>query len=122
MYTIDFYQTSSGECNVLDFLESLRKKSSTNKDARVQYKQIAYYIELLEYNGTWMPENITKHLDEDIWELRPGNNRVFYFFFRDDTFVLLHHYRKKSQKTPKKEIERAKSERDDYIRQKGEKT
>lgn len=24
-----------------------------------------------------MPEVITKHLDEDIWELRPGNNREY---------------------------------------------
>ncbi len=122
MFTIDFYQTSSGECAVLDFLEDLRRKVSSSKDARVQYKQIAYYIELLENNGTRMSENITKHLDEDIWELRPGNNRVFYFFFKDDTFVLLHHFRKKSQKTPKREIERAKSERDDYLRQKGAKS
>ena len=36
--------------------------------------------------------------------------------------VLLHHFRKKSQKTPKREIIRAKSERDDYIRQKEEKS
>ena len=33
-----------------------------------------------------------------IWELRPGNNRVFYFCWRGDRFVLLHQFRKKSQK------------------------
>lgn len=65
-----------------------------------------------------MPENITKHLDEDIWELRPGNNRVFYFYYKDNKFVLLHYFRKKSQKTPKREIDRAKAERDDYLARK----
>ena len=63
-------------------------------------------------------ENIKKHLDDDIWELRPGNNRVLYFYFKNDTFVLLHQFRKKTQKTPKREIERAKAERDDYLARK----
>ena len=44
-----------------------------------------------------------------------GKNRVFYFFVKNDTFVLLHHFRKKSQKTPRREIEKAKSERNDYL-------
>lgn len=79
-YEIAFYQTRDGECQVWDFLEGLRMKAATNKDARIQHKQASLYIELLSLNGTNMNENITKHLEEDIWELRPGNNRVFYFF------------------------------------------
>ena len=51
---------------------------------------------------------------------RPGNNRVFYFCWRGDRFVLLHQFRKKSQKTPRREIERAKAERDDWLARKGE--
>ncbi len=39
-----------------------------------------------------------------------------YFCYLDDMFVLLHHFRKKTDKIPKREIERAKAERDDYIR------
>ena len=88
----------------------------------LQLKQISLYIQSLEDNGTRLNENITKHLDDDIWELRPGNNRVLYlylyFYFKDDTFALLHQFRKKTQKTPKREIERAKAERDDYLRRK----
>ena len=64
----------------------------------LQLKQISLYIQSLEDNGTRLNENITKHLDDDIWELRPGNNRVLYFYFKDDTFVLLHQFRKKTQK------------------------
>ena len=74
-----------------------------------------HYIQLLEDHGTRLGENITKHLEEDIWELRPGNNRVLYFYHRDDTYVLLHQFRKKTQKTPRREIEKAKAERDDWI-------
>lgn len=120
MYKIEFYEKSDGSSPVLDFLEELRKKSKISKDARIQYKQLALYIELLQEQGTYLPNNITKHIDEDIWELRPGNNRVFYFCFEADTLVLLHQFRKKTQKTPKREIEKAKAERDDYICRKGE--
>lgn len=118
MYTVEFYETQNGECQIWDFLEGLRIKAVSNKDARIRHKQVSLCIELLQQNGTHMNENITKHLEDGIWELRPGNNRVFYFFFKNDTFVLLHQFRKKSQKTPKREIEKAKRERNDYLSRK----
>ena len=118
MYEIEFYETEDGKCPIWDFLEALRLKAPTNKDARIQHKQASLYIELLQQNGTHINAEITKHLDDGIWELRPGNNRVFYFFYQNDTYVLLHQFRKKSQKTPKREIEKAKIERNDYLRRK----
>lgn len=117
-YKIEFYENASGYSPVWEFLEILRAKSVSNKDARIQYKQATLYIQLLEDNGTHLPENITKHIEDDIWELRPGNNRIFYFYHKDDTYVLLHSFRKKTQKTPKREITHAKAERDDYLKQK----
>ena len=116
MYIVEFYEKENGESDVWNFLEELREKSATNKDARIQYRQIVLYIELLQNNGTRQPDNITKHITENIWELRPGNNRVFYFYHKNDTFVLLHHFRKTTHKTPKREIEQALAERNDYIR------
>ena len=118
MYEIEFYETEDGKCPIWDFLEALRLKAPTNKDARIQHKQASLYIELLQQNGTHMNAEITKHLDDGIWELRPGNNRIFYFFCQNDTYVLLHQFQKKSQKTPKREIEKAKAERNDYLRRK----
>ena len=108
MYKIEFYENRRGASDVWDFLEALRVKSETSKDARIQYNQILFYIDLLAKNGTNLPTNITKHLEENIWELRPGNNRVFYFYYDESQYVLLHHFRKKSQKTSKREITRVK--------------
>lgn len=79
MYTVEFYEKADGNSELWDFLEALRNKAATNKDARIQYKQISLYIELLQSKGTRLPDNITKHLEEDIWELRPGNNRYSTF-------------------------------------------
>lgn len=115
MYTVEFYEKANGKSDVWDFLEELRIKSTSNKDARIQFKQLSLYIQLLQDNGTNLPSTITKHLDEDIWELRPGNNRVMFFYFKNNTFVLLHQFRKKTQKTPSREIEQAKAERNDYL-------
>ena len=44
---------------------------------------------------------------------------ILYFYFKNDTFVLLHQFRKKTQKTPKREIERAKAEREDVYKRQG---
>ena len=118
MYKVEFYETAAGVSELWDFLVDLETRASTNKDARIQHKQIVQYIQLLEEHGTRLGENITKHLDEDIWELRPGNNRVLFFYHKDDTFILLHQFRKKTQKTPPREIAKAKIERDDWISRK----
>lgn len=102
MYNIEFYEDSDGRSELWEFLESLRVKTITNKDARIQYSQISLYIQLLEDNGTRLNENITKHLVDNIWELRPGSNRIIYFYFKNNTFVLLHQFRKKTQNSAKK--------------------
>lgn len=49
----------------------------------------------------------------ELWEFRPGHNRVLFFYHKDNTYVLLHHFRNKTQKTPRREIDKAKAERDD---------
>ena len=119
MYNIDFYSTEQGFSDIENFLDDLERRATTSKDARIQFKQVAQYIQFLSDHGTRLGENITKHLEDDIWELRPGNNRVLFFYFKDNTFVLLHHFRKKTQKIPKREIEKAKNEAKDWISRKG---
>ena len=119
MYKIEFY-SKNGKSQVYEFLEDLRKKKDKNKDARIQYSQAASYIQLLSDNGTnGLPKSIVEHLSEGIWELRPGNNRIFFFFFTEEGhYVLLHQFRKKTQKTPVGELRKAKTEREDYLAQK----
>ena len=62
-----------------------------------------------------MPENYVKHIDGDIWELRPIRNRILFAGIVGGRFVLLHHFVKKTQKTPVREIEQAKRELKDFI-------
>ena len=88
MYKIEFYRTADGVSELKDYLDKLSALAVTNKDARIQHHQFFQYIQLLQSTGTRLRETIAKHIDGDIWELRPGKNRVLFFFFKNDTFVL----------------------------------
>ena len=54
-----------------------------------------------------------KHLDDGIYEIRVEYKsniyRIFSFFDDGKLVILLHGFQKKTQKTPRKEIERAKT-------------
>jgi phage-related protein len=58
---------------------------------------------------------LVKHIDGDIWELRPAKDRVLFVVMKQGKFLLLHAFTKKTVKTPKREIEKAKAEYKDYI-------
>lgn len=103
----------------MEIFGETEKEIKNDKNARIQYRQISLYIELLQRNGVNLNENIIKHLEDGIWELRPGVNRIFFFYFENGTYVLLHQHRKKTQKTPKREIKKAKQERKEYLQMKG---
>ena len=120
MYKIDFYKTVGGVSPVKEFLDELESKQETSKDARVQYNQATKAIQTLEEHGTAnVSTDVIKHIEDEVWELRPGKNRVFFFYYERGTYILLHQYVKKTQKTPRREINRAKFEINDYKQQKG---
>ncbi len=116
MFEINIYRDERGRSDIEEYILELREKSINNKEARINLHKIVSYIDVLKEMGTRAGEPITKHLDGEIWELRPLSNRIFYAYYKDNTFVLLHHFKKKTQKTPRREIEKAKREYDDYIR------
>ena len=72
-------------------------------------------MNLLMEKGTRVGENVTKHLDGEIWELRPLKHRILYAYYKDNKFVLLTHFVKQSSKTPKRELTKAKRYLKDYL-------
>ena len=72
-------------------------------------------MKALSLYGTRLGTPFVKHIEGDLWELRPLRNRIFFFYWKDNRFVLLHHFIKKSQKTPAKEIQRAKLNLKDFL-------
>ena len=88
----------------------------------VSEANVAQIIKRLEKNGTELREPFSKHLEDGIFELRAtfssNISRVLYFFFTGRTAILTNGFIKKSNKTPIKEIEKAKKYRADYLKRK----
>lgn len=116
MHAIYFYKDKNGNEPVLDYMRELA--SQKGKDSRIKLTKIQDYINILEAKGTRAGEPFVKHLEGDIWELRPLRDRVLFVAWLDGSFVLLHSFVKKTQKTPRREIEQAKREVED-LRKRG---
>jgi phage-related protein len=108
MFEIEIYEDAKGKSPIADFLDALNEKAKTSKNERIRLKKIVEYLELLKNYGTRAGVPATKHLDGEIWELRPTMDRILFAYWKDNKYVLLHHFVKKTNKTPKREIEKAK--------------
>lgn len=109
--TIEFYRTSSGNCPVEDFLDSLSDRHA---------QKITWVLRLVERLDI-VPQQYFKKLvsTEDLWEIRVqmgGNSyRLLGFFDGSLLLVLTSGFSKKEQKTPIREIELAHRRRTDYL-------
>lgn len=63
MYEIEFYEDKNGKSEIADFIRELNRKSSANKENRINFNKVVAYLDLLEEFGTRIGEPVTKHLD-----------------------------------------------------------
>jgi phage-related protein len=98
MWQIHFYEDHRGKSPVLDYVNGLPPTDRA---------KINNAFRLLEEFGTALSMPHVRRIEGRLWELRPGDNRLFYFLYRDKQFVILHGFRKKSMQTPQKEIQTA---------------
>ena len=102
----------------LFFFKSYFEEFYENQDFKVQKKILWTFKIIRELKR--IPENYLKYIKNStgLYEIRVqvGNNifRIFCFFDQDDLVVIGHGFQKKSQKTPKKEIERAEQIKAEY--------
>ena len=107
---VDYYSLPNGRQPAKEYVKSLDRglKSKTMRS-----------IGLLRTKGHLIGEPETKHLEDGIFELRTtmGNNagRILFFFCVGDKAVLTHGFVKKAQRTPRREIAKAKRYRADYL-------
>ena len=120
MLDVIFYSDSRGQEPVANFINDLMERSHKDKNARINFNKVVMYIDLLCEKGTRVGEPVVKHLDGDIWELRPLDNRILFAYYKDKIYILLHHFVKKTNKTPPADIEQAKRNLADYIERNGD--
>lgn len=118
MHEVIFYKDKKGRRPVRDYMEELRK--GRGKDCRIRLEKVNDYIQALSvYGAEQLPAKYAKHLNGEIWELRPIRDRVLFAGITGGRYVLLHQFMKRTQKTPSREIEKARRELADF-RERGE--
>lgn len=73
-------------------MEYIKKlKSNKSKDSRIKFNKINDYIQILSIHGKeQLKEIYVKHLDGEIWELRPLRDRILFAGIVGGHYVLLH--------------------------------
>ena len=71
-------------------------------------------MRMLQQEGLALGQPYIKHLENDIWELRPLRNRILFAYWYNNTFIILSHFMKQTPKTPKSEIAKAKRYLNDF--------
>lgn len=113
MYNINFYKDEKGNEPVKEYIISLKAKNT--KDSLIKLQKIQDYLNVLKTNGTRAGLPYVRHLEGDIWELRPLKDRILFFGYDGNNIILLSHFRKMTQKTPPREIKKANKLMKDYI-------
>lgn len=102
MREILFYVTERGESPVQEFIDGLSIKE--------QAKWLSY-ARLLQEHGNTLPSQYIKHIEGDLWELRPEfggvEMRFFYFVFTPEAIMIVHAVKKKSQKVRPRDVQLA---------------
>jgi len=106
MYKIFVYKDKDGNSPIDSYIGELMSKS--DKNSRIKANKIRDYVGYLREHGAQSREPYAKHLDGEIWELRPIRDRILYAAWDGNSFILLHIFKKDTQKTPRREIEQAK--------------
>ena len=73
-FDLAFYADANGDMPVVDFLFTLSEKERAKS---------LVYMDLLSERGNALPAQYIKHIDGDLWELRPkfGGVEMRYFYF-----------------------------------------
>lgn len=89
----------------------------TLKERAKIFETINYFLKL-KNNNLSIKEKLSKHLEDGIFELRTYLSdkivRTLYFYQKGAKIIITHGFIKKTQKTPSKEIEKAKELRKLY--------
>jgi phage-related protein len=83
-----YYVDTRGKKPVIEFIEAL----SSHDQAKV-----LAYIGELKKQGHNLRRPMADYLGNDIYELRPKDNRIFYFFYLKGNVILVHAIKKKTK-------------------------
>ena len=91
-----YFVDEKGVNPVKEFIHSLPPKEQT---------KVYAYINELKIKGWNLRRPMADYLSEDIYELRPRYNRIFYFFYLGNRAILVHAIKKRSKEIPSGDLQ-----------------
>ena len=110
-FSVEFYETSSDQCPVRDFLNDLR--DSAPDDFVAVMAGLAKLRNRLYHRAP-----LSKSVGNDLFELRHVgklNTRVLYFFMKGRRIVAVHGIRHKGRKIPARDRKTALDRKNDWL-------
>lgn len=102
-------------------MEVEAKKNKGDKDARILFEKINYCIERIRLQGTRAGIKIIKNLkgkeNDNLYEIRPLDERIFMCLWHGKHFLMLSHYRKDANETDALELARARRLREKFLKE-----
>ena len=109
-WAVELYDLLNGSSPLVEFIE---QQSNRN-----QAKIYAELDDMTEF-GLMPRGDKLKHLEDKLWELRFRGEglhfRLIYFAYTGRKIVILHGFCKKTRKTPRRELNTARSRYHDYL-------
>ena len=90
-----YYVDARSNKPIVEFIESLSFDDQT---------KVLAYIRGLRSQGNNLRRPMADYLGNDIYELRPKDNRIFCFFYLKNNVVLVHAIKKKTKKIPPSDL------------------
>lgn len=111
-YTVEYIELKNGEKPFEKFVLGL----PIPERAKI-FETINYFVELKNHNLP-VKKSLSKYLEDGLFELRTSLidkiARSLFFYEKGAKIIITHGFLKKTQKTPRKEIEKAKKLRNRY--------
>ena len=118
VFSVYALEKDDGSCDIAELLDT---SYSNNKEDENLRAAMVRRIEGIA-KGNLPISNVHHSIDEGIWQISSGKYRLLYFFDAGRRIICTHYFIKEKDKTPRKEIGKAKKHRDNYFRAKKENT
>lgn len=108
-WTVLALRNARGDCPLLEFLTEFR--GDLTRDG---HRALALFERVARHGPPRNPE-VSRSLGEGLWEWRQGQLRILWFFDHRKLVVCTHGFLKKTRKTPPRQLERARRDRERYL-------
>jgi phage-related protein len=109
-FTVEFYESHSGQCPIREFLDGLKESDPDD------FAAIMAGLPKLR-NRQYHRPPLSKFVRDDLFELRHVgklNTRVFYFFAKGQRIIVVHGIRNKARKISGRDLKVALQRKEDW--------